>query len=87
LAHPQDLQKELKLAKAGKAGADGKVGKVESLQNKLDKKEAQLQRWEINAKVGGLGQGCVRGVANWVRRAQGGFGVGLAALQFGRVHG
>lgn len=51
----QELERELKLAKAGKAGKDGKVWKEESLANKLGKKREQLERTRIQAKVGGAG--------------------------------
>lgn len=47
----QDLERELKLARAGKAGKDGKVWKEESVANKLAKKREQLERTRIQAKV------------------------------------
>jgi hypothetical protein len=49
----QELQGELKLAKAGKPSKDGRALKEDVVRNKLDKKQQQLQKAEIQAKVGG----------------------------------
>jgi hypothetical protein len=49
----QDLEADLKLARAGKPSKDGKALKEESVESKLEKKRAQLRKTEIQAKVWG----------------------------------
>ncbi|KAI7840141.1 hypothetical protein COHA_006180, partial [Chlorella ohadii] len=45
-----ELEKELKLAKAGKPGKDGKVKSADSVRAKLDRKREQMSKTEIQAK-------------------------------------